>query len=162
MKDHQTFVKLGILAFMAVVITVLVSSCKKESSFKTPPLVGSEINEEKIKESVGCSFDIIKTETIGYFPTHKFLWVCLDSDLDKIALENLAQAIIQDIIDRKPATFHSFTIHFFNREDLAQTVEESNPFAKAEYLPEGGLAEVGRVAIEEHENYQLILSLSNQ
>ncbi|MFW6128767.1 MAG: hypothetical protein ACOC6P_00785 [Candidatus Aminicenantaceae bacterium] len=74
----------------------------------------------------------------------------------------LWQAIIWDIIEQKPATFHSFTIHFFKKEDLLQTVEDSNPFAKAEYLPEGGLAEVGRVAIEEYENYQLILSLSDQ
>lgn len=86
MRDHPLFIKICLLAFTALVFTVFFSFCKKESSFKTPPLVGSEVNVEKIKESVGCSFDIIKTETIGYFPTHKFLWMCLDSDLDKIAL----------------------------------------------------------------------------
>jgi hypothetical protein len=151
---------MGGIGFLLVVV-----SCQKqkaESVFEVPPLVGSEVNEEQIAEVTGCPFQVLKTETIGYLPTHKFLWVCLDSASSPGTLEKLAHAIVRDIAGQKPAAYHSFTIHFFKREDLKRNVENSDPFAKAEYLPEGGWTEVGRVPIDEYENYQLVLSMYDQ
>ncbi len=56
-------------------------SCKKEPEkeaiFKAIQLVGAEIDTQKIINLTGIQFKILKTETIGYMPLHRFYWICL-------------------------------------------------------------------------------------
>lgn len=134
----------------------------KEAVFKIQPVTDPEVNVEKIEENVGCSFNLIKTDSIGHTTSHKFLWICLDDELDTVRLENLSHAIIKDIYTVRPGRYHSFTIHFFKTEDLCHTIEDSNPFAKIEFLPEGKWSYVGRRPINEYKDYLLVSSWYNQ
>lgn len=148
----------SIFIFGTIGVFLVSVSCQRESgekTFKVPPLIGSEVNVEKIQENLECQFDILKAETVGYSPTHKFLWVCVETEADSETVQTLAQAVIDDIIEQKPSTYHSFTIHFLRKGDLHQTVESSYSFAKAEYLPQGGWVQVGRMPINQYQNYEL-------
>ena len=124
------------------------------------PLPEYEINIKAIENSTGCSFRILKTESLGYIPHHKFYWICLKKELPNKKLEELADAIIRDTILKKPKTYHSFTLHFFLENKLKKRVEKSKRFAKANFLPEGNWIKVGRTPIENYEDYELILSYS--
>ena len=125
-------------------------SCKKEPSEKsllqTAPLVGAEIDTQKIINLTGIQFKILKTETIGYMPLHRFYWVCLPKKVNSQKVNELSDSIIKEIIVRKPKTYHSVTIHFFLEDELAECVESSKSFARANFLPEGDWAKVGRAS----------------
>ncbi|MCP2521098.1 hypothetical protein NLD30_11735, partial [SCandidatus Aminicenantes bacterium Aminicenantia_JdfR_composite] len=134
--------------------------CKKESSKQTTLLTSSqpiepEINVKRITDLTGIKFEILKTETIGYIPIHKFYWICLENRATQQQVRELAKEIIDDIIAKKPNTYHSFTIHFFYKDEMGKTLEESEPFAKATFLPEGNWLKVGRVPINNYKSYKL-------
>ena len=114
-----------------------------------------EVNVERIEEMTGISCRILKSETLGYMPLHKFFWVSVPEKLDRGKIESLAMAIINETIHSRPRTYHSFTIHFFLEEELGPKVETSESFARATFLPEGDWAKVGRVPIDDYKNYQL-------
>lgn len=158
--------KIALIFFMGLCFFLFFISCQKDNDkkavFEIQAVVNPEVNVEKIEEAIGCSFDILRNEIHGYTTKHKFLWVCLDLESDPATLEKLAHAIIQDITTKKPENCHSFTIHFFKKEDLCRTIEDSYSFAKAEYLPKGGWTQVGRIPINEYENYQLFITSYNQ
>jgi len=134
--------------------------CKKESpkettSLGTSQLIKPEINVQKIIELTGVHFKILKTEAIGYMPLHKFCWVCLENKVNQQKVKELAKEIIMDIIAKKPKTYHSFTIHFFYKDEMGKTLEKSEPFATATFLPEGNWLKVGRVPIDNYKSYKL-------
>ncbi len=135
-------------------------SCNKEPSEKsllqTAPLVEAEIDTQKIINLTGIQFKILKTETIGYIPLHKFYWICLQKKVNSQGIEELADSIIKEIIIKKPKTYHSFTIHFFWEDELADCVESSKSFARANFLPEGEWVKVGRVSIDDYKSYKLV------
>jgi len=145
-----------LICFILIIIN---PACKKQASNKASPetqLPGSaEVDVTKIENSTGLHFEILKTETHGYKPVHKFFWVCLSKKPDDQKVEALADAIIKEAISSKPKTYHSFTIHFFCKEDLAETLEKSKCFARATFLPEGSWLKVGRVPIDDYKDYKL-------
>ena len=74
---------------------------------------------------------------------------------DREKIEGLASALIKETIAANPATFYSFTIHFFCEPELAKTIEASRAFAHATFLPGGDWAKVGRVPIDDYKDYVL-------
>ena len=148
-----------ILPFFILTLILLLPSCKKnpaeEGALETPPLVGAEVDVKKIESQTGISFNILKTESIGYMPLHKFYWVSLKDKVNKQRLETLAEAILKETIALKPNTYHSFTIHFFWENELRETIGKSPCFARATFLPEGNWQKVGRLPIDDYKNYKL-------
>jgi hypothetical protein len=134
-----------------VIFLIFSLTCKKEPSkkvkFEAAQVVGAEIDPQKIQNPTGVLCKILKTETVGYMPIHKFYWVCLKEKTSLQKVEQLADAIISDTIAKKPITFHSFTIHFFCEDEMAETLEKSKSFAQATFLPEGNWQKVGRVPL---------------
>jgi hypothetical protein len=152
--------KVGAILFLISFTFIIFSlSCKKEPSEKsmlqTAQLVGIEIDIQKIENLTDVQFKILKTETIGYIPLHKFYWVCLKKKVNSQRVEELADSIIKEIIIKKPKTYHSFTIHFFLEDELGASVERSRCFARANFLPQGGWVKVGRVPIDDYKDYAL-------
>ena len=137
-------------------------SCKKEPSEKpileTAPLAKVEIDIQKIENLTGVQFKILKTETVGYVPLHKFYWVCLPKKVNSQKVKELSDAITKEIIAKKPKTYHSFTIHFFWEDELAECVEKSKSFARANFLPEGSWLKVGRAPLDDYKDYKLTLT----
>lgn len=141
------------------IIIIINPACKKPASNKASEEIqfpgSAEVDVSKIENSTGLHFEILKTETHGYKTVHKFFWVCLSKKPDDQKVEALADAIIKEAISSKSKTYHSFTIHFFCKEDLAETLEKSNRFARATFLPEGSWLKVGRVPIDDYKYYKL-------
>lgn len=156
-KTNQSIRVFPVLLFIIVFSSA--SSCKKEPSRTSGPevpiLPGVDIDVEKIQNQTGIPFRILKTETVGYMPLHKFYWVSLKEKVSEEKVEILAQALIKETIAMKPETFHSFSIHFFWEDELEETVEKSTCFARATFLPGGSWLKVGREPIEDYKNYQL-------
>ena len=152
--------KVGAILFLISFTFIIFSlSCKKEPSEKsmlqTAQLVGIEIDIQKIENLTDIQFKILKTETIGHIPLHKFYWVCLKNRVNSQGVEELADSIIKEIIIKKPKTYHSFTIHFFWEDELGASVERSRCFARANFLPEGNWTKVGRIPIDDYKDYEL-------
>ncbi len=152
---------------LASVFIVLLVGCQekappeKEAEARlvavAPP--AAEIDVLKVEEEAKTAFKLLKTETVGFMPRHRFFWVCLPERASKDKLERLASALIAETIRTNPAFFHSFTVHFFCQTELARTVEASKPFARATYLPEGTWVKVGRVPIDGYKDYVLACTL---
>jgi len=150
----------GIVVFLlfSLFLVFFTYSCKQEPSESAAletPLIEEEINIQKIEAATGIPFKILKTETVGYTPVHRFYWVCLKEKAAQKKVESIADAIIKNIISKKPKIFDSFTIHFFCESDIGETLEKSNRFAYATFLPEGSWMKVGRVPIDDYKNYKL-------
>ena len=142
-----------ILLHLSFVLIIFSMSCKKFSEnplLQKNPLVGVEIDIQKIENLTGVQFKILKMETIGYMPLHKFYWVCLKKKANSQMVEELADSIIKETIAKKPKTYHSFTIHFFWEDELGERVEQSKSFARANFLPEGDWTKVGRAPIDDY------------
>lgn len=91
-----------LIALFGFTLIILSPSCKKESLKKalpesTPSTLG-EIDIEKLENSTGIQFKILKTEVIGYKPLHKFYWVRLKNKVNNQDIETLVNAIIQESI----------------------------------------------------------------
>ena len=156
--------KVGTIFILIIFIFIIFSlSCNKEPSEKsllqTAPMVGAEIDTQKIINLTGIQFKILKTETVGYEPLHRFYWVCLPKKVNNQKVNELSDAIIKEIIVRKPKTYHSVTIHFFQEDELAECVESSRSFARANFLPEGGWVKVGRASIDDYKSYRIICTI---
>jgi hypothetical protein len=151
--------KVGIITLLiSFAFTIFSLSCKKSS--ETPmslaaQSIGAEISIQKIENLTGVQLKILKTETIGYRPLHKFYWVCLKKKVSSKKVEELADSIVKEIIAKKPKTYHSFTVHFFWEDELSECVEKSRSFARASFLPEGDWAKVGRFPIDDYKDYKL-------
>ena len=148
-----------ILSLIIYIFIIFGLSCKKESSEKTmlqtTPLIRAEIDIEKIENLTGVQFKILKTEALGYMPLYKFYWICLEEKVNNQKVKELADAIIKATIAKKPKTYHSFTIHFFWENELADCVEKSKSFTRANFLPEGSWLKVGRASIDDYKDYRL-------
>lgn len=153
--------KEGIIFFFTIILALIILhiSCKDKSEKATVldaiPLAVVEIDIQKVESTIGCKFKILKTETIGYTPLHKFYWLCLKKSVVKEKIKELADAIIRETIAKKPKTFHSFTIHFFWEDELTESVEKSRCFARANFLPEKTWLKVGRAPIDDYKSYKL-------
>jgi hypothetical protein len=152
--------KVGIIfSLIGFTFIIFSLSCKKEpldkTTLQTAPLAGAEIDIHKIESLTGVQFKILKTETIGYMPLHKFYWICMQEKAISQKVEQVAYAIIEETITKKPKTYHSFTIHFFWEDELGECVEKSKSFACANYLPEGSWIKVGRVPLDDYKDYKL-------
>ena len=155
----------GLVAVLAFIVA-LIPACHKEagpgrSAGTEKPVAksaASEIDPEKIAAVVGVRFRVLKTEALGQMTRNKFYWICLGDKVAGPKLEELAMAIVRETITARPQTYHSFTVHFFLESELKETCEASTPFARATYLPEGSLANVGRASIEDYEDYRLTLT----
>ena len=147
---------LSIISFAFIIVSL---SCKNESSEKsileTAQFTGIEIDTQKIESLTGVQFKIIKTETLGYEPLHRFYWVCLPKKVSSQKVKELADSIIKEIIAKKPKTYHSFTVHFFWEDELGECVEKSKSFARAYFLPEGDWTKVGRILNDDYKDYEL-------
>jgi len=157
MKKKEPFFKLILLTVIFGVI-VFSSFCSKKPSEDKKGLeetVLLEFDVQKIKDTTGLSFKIIKTNEVGYEPLNKFYWVNVEEKLAEEDLRILAQEIIDTAIQNKPRTYHSFTIHFMCRDESQKSKKRLKAFAKATFLPEGSWAKVGRVPIDDYSDYEL-------
>ncbi len=147
------------LKFLILILIVFGLSCKKEPekqiSPEMSPSIAAKIDIQQIESSIDVQFTILKTETVGYMPRHRFFWVCLDKEASHQKIEDLAQAIVNEAIANNPKTYHSFLIHFFLKSDLRDTVENSKSYAKATYLPEGSWLEIRKNAVDSYDDYKL-------
>ncbi len=156
--------KVGAILFLISFTFITFSlSCNKEQEkeaiFKATQLVGAEIDAQKIINLTGIQFKILKTKTVGYEPLHRFYWICLPKKVNSQKVNELSDAIIKEIIVRKPKTYHSVTIHFFQEDELAECVESSKSFARANFLPEGEWIMVGRASIDDYKSYRIICTI---
>ena len=124
-------------------------------SLEMSPSIAAEIDIQQIESSTDLQFFILKTETIGYMPRHRFYWICLDKEAGHQKIKDLAQAIVNEAIANNPKTYHSIMIHFFLKSELGETVENSKSFAQATYLPEGNRQKIRRIPVENYDNYKL-------
>ncbi len=151
--------KVGVvLSFISFSFIIFSFSCKKSSEkpmLLAAQLPETEIDIQKIENLTGVQFKILKTETIGYMPLHRFYWVCLPKRVSNQKVNELADSIIKEIITKKPSTYHSFTVHFFWEDELGECVEKSKSFARANFLPEGDWTKVGRVPLDDYKDYAL-------
>jgi len=151
--------KIEIFSFLFVILILFNVSCKKESGSKAPlkPAQSgqTEIDAQEITNLTGVRFRILKTESIGLSPRHKFFWICLAEKPEKEKVEGLAKEIIKKTIALNPKTYHSFIIHFFYEKELTGAPEESKPFARATFLPYGTPDKVGRIPIDNYQDYIL-------
>ena len=156
MKENGN-VSTVLLLFFIFTLSVFTLSCKKDSEEQIspgiPPLAVSEIDVQQIENSTGLQFSILKTQTVGYMPCHRFYWISLDKQAGPQQIENLAQAIVNEAITNTPKTYHSFMIHFFLKGELGETVENSKSFAQATYLPDGDRQNIRRIPVENYDNY---------
>lgn len=147
------------LKFLILILIVFSLSCKKEPekqiSREISPSLATEIGIQQIESSVGIQFTILKTQTVGYMPRHRFFWVCVENEISQQKTEELAQAIITETISSYPQTYHSFLIHFFLKSELRETVENSKSYAQATYLPEGSRQKIRRIAVDNYDDYKL-------
>ena len=153
--------KVGAILFLISFTFIIFSlSCKKglseKTTLQTAQLAGLEIDIQKVENLTSVQFKILKTKTIGYMPLHKFYWVCLKNKLSMQKVKELADSIIKEIIVKSPNTYHSFTVHFFWEDEVSNCAEKSRSFARVNFLPEGDWTKVGRVPIEDYNNYELI------
>ena len=156
--------KIGIaLLFINFALIISFFSCgkgvEKEAKITNAQVAVDEIDIQKIVNLTGCQFKILKSETIGYIPLHKFFWICLKDEVKNQKLEELADAIVRNIILKKPKTYHSFTIHFFLEREFTESIKNSKCFARANFLPEGSWLKVGRTHIDDYADYQLIFTI---
>jgi len=128
---------------------------QKKAGLKSGRPGQTEIDTRKIADLVGVPFRIFKEESIGFGPRHKFLWVSVREKAAKPTIEALADEIIKETITKNPNTYQSFTIHFFHESGLLDEPGESNPFARATFLPDGNWEKVGRTAIKDYLDYKL-------
>lgn len=141
------------------ILIIFLSFCKKETKVTNQSLSVNTIDIHTIENLTGCQFNILKSESLGYIPLHKFYWICLKDEVNNQKLNELAEAIIISTIQKKPKTYHSFTIHFFLESELKERVENSKSFAKANYLPQGSWIKVGRGPIEDYNDYELTCTI---
>lgn len=115
-----------------------------------------EIDVQEIVSSLKLPFRVLKADTVGYAPLHRFYWLCLEEEAPRDQIRVLAQKIVQEIITNKPNTYHSITIHFFIEADIAEKgIRNDNRFACATFLPKGSWLEVGRTPIDGYKDYRL-------
>ena len=147
------------LKFLILILIVSCLSCKKEPgeqmSLEMSPSIAAEIDIQQLESSTGIHFTILKSQTVGYMPRHRFFWVCLDKEASHQKIEDLAQAIVNEAIANNPKTYQSFLIHFFLKSDLRDTVENSKSYAQATYLPEGSWLEIRKNAVDNYDDYKL-------
>ncbi len=147
------------LKFLILILIVSCLSCKKEPgeqmSLEMSPSIAAEINIQQIESSTGIQFIILKSQTVGYMPRHRFFWVCVENEISQQKTEELAHAIITETISSHPQTYHSFMLHFFLKSELRETVESSKSYAQATYLPEGSWLEIRRIAVDSYDDYKL-------
>ena len=130
------------------IVLFLSASCqRKESEISAKRAAENlgkfEVNEERIKEMTGISCRILKSETLGYMPLHKFFWISVPEKLDQEKIERLAMAIINETIHTRPRTYHSFTIHFFQRKNSGLQSKPQNLSPEPHsFLKEAGLRSV--------------------
>lgn len=163
MKKKEPIFKLIILTviFGIIVISSFCSRKPSEDKKGVDETVFLEFDVQKIKDSTGLSFKIIKTKEVGYEPLNKFYWVNIEKKIPMENLKVLAQEIIDAAIQSKPQTYHSFTIHFIYKDKSKETKEEPKAFAKVTYLPEGSWTKVGRVPINDYSDYELTCTMKN-
>lgn len=138
---------------------VLGICCKKDAEKQKfpemPPIAVSEIDIQKIESSIDLQFTILKAQTVGIMPRHRFYWVCLDKETSQQKIKDLAQAIFTGEISNNPKTYNSFLIHFFLKSELKETLESSESLAQATYLPNGSWLEIRKNTVENYDNYKL-------
>ena len=156
--------KIRNLPFIIVLGFLLcLSSCQQEGKSEPSEIdqvIDTKINVEEISNRTGITFDVLKTSDVGSKPIYKFFWICFESDLSQEKIEFLAESIINDILTRKPGTYHAFQIHFFRKCDVKEILEDSKVIATACYLPEGDWTKVGRIPIEDYAEYRLICTMA--
>ncbi len=149
----------NILKSLILILIVFCLSCKKEPgeqmSLEMSPSLAAEIYIQQIERSIDVQFVILKTERVGFMPCHRFFWICLDKETSHQKIEDLAQAIVNEAIANNPKTYHSFIIHFFLKSKLGETVERSESYAQATYLPGGSWLEIRRTEVDNYNDYKL-------
>ncbi|HZX10985.1 MAG TPA: hypothetical protein VFG01_08585 [Acidobacteriota bacterium] len=161
MKKREPFFKLILLSVILGII-VFGSFCSKKPSEDKKGVdetVFLEFDVQKIKDSTGMSFEIVKTKNVGYDPLNKFYWVSVEEKLAEEDLRILAQEIIDTAIQSEPQTYHSFTIHFLQEDKAGASREKPKAFAKVTFLPEGSWTKVGRVPINDYSDYELTCTI---
>ena len=155
-KKNIIFVCWCILFFL------LSSGCRESSSPQAEvfsDVIDPEIDVNKITNATAVNFNILKTSTIGNLPRNRFYWVSIDTQVSPEKAEQLADAIIREAIAKTREPYHSFTIHFYIKDDLKAHLENSRAIAQANFLPEGGWSRVGREPIDDYHNYKLTCKL---
>lgn len=162
---HLKFISIFISFYLISILSISLS-CKKEApretDIETAPPVTEEIDIKKIENLTGIKFKILKTQSVGYMPLHKFYWLCLQKRISHQNVRELAYAVIKGTVDSKFKTYHSFTIHFFLEEKLKDSLEKSECCARVYFLPEGSWLKVGRVPIDDYKDYELICIFFNE
>ena len=142
--------------------TVCKKEALKEHLKQETQTASAEVDIQKITAQTGIRFRIIKTDTRGYMPLHKFFWVCVPDQTPKEKVEALVREVINATVAKYPKTYHSFTFHLFYESKLTGNPEDCQPFARATFLPEGGWIKVGRAPIDDYKTYQLALEFTGK
>ena len=150
------------VAFLCILFFILSGACRESSSPQVKvfsAVIDPEVDVKKITEATAVNFKILKTSTIGHMPRNRFYWVSIDTKVSPEKAEQLADAIIKEAIAKTREPYHSFTIHFYFKDDLTGRLENSKAMAQANFLPEGGWARVCREPIDGYKNYKLTCKL---
>jgi len=143
-----------------------VYACKKEnappSSGPTAPAIYSEIDTQAIAAKAGAKFNVIKADSQGTDIRHKFLWVCFANGTTHDKVEEVVKNILDALITKYSSTCHCYTFHLFHENKLTITPEDSQPFARASFLPEGSRLKVGRIPIGGFAAYRLIIEYTGR
>lgn len=140
----------------------LVTACKKGSAPLSAAAAASstysEIDTKAIADKTGVRFRVVKADSQGSDVRYKYFWICFADGTDRAGVEGVVKNVLDDLIAKYPAIYHSFTFHLFYQKDMKDTCENSHPFAEAAFLPGGDRAMVGRIPIDDYKDYRLSFS----
>ena len=98
---------------------------------------------------------ILKAESIGIATVYRFYWIQVEGRPGREKLLETSKAVIDQVIAAKPATYHSFTLHFISSLDMKSGADMKTFYAKATFLPDGDWQKVGRIPIDGYGAYKL-------
>ena len=149
-----------------LLLIIMCVSCTKTSekgAYATAAsLMETEFSFQKMESLSDVQFRVLKTETFGYKPLHKFYWICLPKKINNQKVVELSKLIVKEIISVQPGIFHSITIHFYHGNEMTKIPDRTRNFARADFLPEGSWQKVGRIPIEDYKSYSLTCTFHEQ
>lgn len=148
------------VCFLILATQIFTQVCNKNKSWhETKITVIPDFDVNKIENMTGVQFRIGRIITLGYQIRHKFYWIFLSQSISTKSVEDLAEAVIEEVISKAPKHFSTFTIHFFLEDEFLEKGEKPRYFARVHFLPEGTWQKAGRIPIDEYENYKWIVFL---
>jgi hypothetical protein len=144
------------LFYLIVILIFAQFSCKKELQIAVTTAKTNVIFND-IENITGIKFNILQTKSLGYRIRHEFYWIYLPEDVNNKKIEKLANAIIEKLTSKR-YSIHTYTLHFFHEDGPTEKRNNLKYLARAHFLPEGNWQKVGRIPVDNYEQYKLIIS----